>query len=269
MSAHPELEIDIEKIINSRSKKKMPKFLINFFKKFIHQDLINEFLVKGYEGTEFCSRAIEHLGVKLDVRGMEKLTLPEGSRYCFVSNHPLGGIDGLALGAIIGEKFDGKIAFLANDFLMNIKGIAKLCVPVNKIGAQSRELSSRMDEVFESDRQLIIFPAGLCSRKIGGIIQDIRWGKMFVKKSVQYGRYVMPIRFEAENSKRFYFIANLCKWLKLRFNFAMLFLPDEMYRSRGKTFRVVIGKPIAPESFKNTKTPLEWAQIVRKTVYEQ
>lgn len=269
MSYNPDLAIDLDKIVASRAKgKKIPRRLINILKKVIHQDFINGYLTQGYEGVEFCRNCINYLNVKLDVEGLGNIDFSGGTRYTFVSNHPLGGIDGVALGAIIGEPFGGNIKYLVNDLLMNVKGLAPLCVPVNVIGGQSRDLPRLIDEAFASDKQMLMFPGKLCSRKIDGKIQDLPWGKAFVNKSVRFDRKIVPIHFIGQNSKRFYNIANLCKILKLKFNFAMLLLPDELYKAQGKSYRVVIGEPIDPQALDDSHTATEWAQWIRSKVYE-
>lgn len=269
MSTDPSLAIDIEKIIKSRAgNKKIPGFLISWLKKAIHQDFLNGYLTQGYEGVEFCERSLEYLGVNVNVEGLENLdSLPEDAHLTFASNHPLGGIDGITLGAVIGRRYDGKIRYLVNDLLMNLKGLAPLCVPINKIGGQARNLPVLINEAFQSDDQMIIFPAGLCSRKTNGVICDREWGKAFIAKSVQTGRYVVPVHFIGENSKRFYRVANLCKKLKLKFNFAMLLLPDELYKGRGKTFTVKFGEPVPSSVFDSSKTAVEWAQWVKEKCY--
>lgn len=270
MNEHPEFAIDLDKIIASRAKgKKIPGFLVRWLKRLLHVDFINGYLTQGYMGVPFCTNAIRYLDVTLDVSGFDKLDHSGQTRYTFVSNHPLGGIDGVALGSIVGESFDGHVRYLVNDLLMNLKGLAPLCVPVNVIGkTQDRSLGSKIDEAFASEDQMVMFPGKLCSRKIDGRVQDLPWGKAFVRKSVQEGRTVVPVHFIAENSPRFYRIANLCKKLGIKFNFAMLLLPDEMYKAQHGTFKVVFGDPIPPEAFDGSRTPYEWAQCVRAKVYE-
>lgn len=269
MSVDDSPTIDLEKIVNDRAGEgRIPGFIIAWAKKFIHQDFINAFLEKGYEGVEFCENCINYLDVKVNIEGMEHLDgFSDDTKFTFVSNHPLGGIDGITLGMIFGNRYGGRIKYLVNDLLMNIKGLAPMCVPVNKIGGQSRELPRQIDEAFRSDNQMIMFPAGLCSRKIDGRIQDIPWGKAFINKSVQTGRMIVPVHFIGQNSKRFYRVAGLCKRLRLKFNFAMLFLPDEVYRGQHGTFTVKIGEPVPPEHFTKDKSPYEWAQWVREQVY--
>lgn len=269
MERQPQI-LDIEQVIMAKGgekAKRIPKFVIRWFKKFIHQDFINGYLKEGYVGVEFCENALKYLGVELEVNGLENLP-KDGRKYTFVSNHPLGAIDGVTLGAVIGREYDGNIKYLMNDLLMNLKGMAPLGIPINKLGGQARNLPRLINEVYESDCQMLVFPAGLCSRKIDGKIQDIEWGKNFVKKSRDTGRDIVPIHFEGENSKRFYRIATWQKRLGLKFNIAMMLLPDEMYRSKGRKYKITIGKPIALSSLDKSKSDFEWAQEIRKHVYE-
>ena len=270
MSERQPQVLDLEKVIESKAGDKakyIPKFLIRWFKNFMHLDFINEYLKEGYMGVEFCENCLPYLGVDLEIKGKENLP-KDGRRYTFVSNHPLGAIDGVTLGAIIGKEYDGKVKYLLNDLLMNLKGMAPLGIPINKFGAQARNLSKLVGEAYESENQMLVFPAGLCSRKIDGKIQDIAWGKSFVKKSRETGRDIVPIHFEGENSKRFYRIATWQKRLGIKFNFAMMLLPDEMYRSRGKKYKVTFGKPIPINSLDKSKSDYEWAQIIREKAYE-
>lgn len=262
--------LDLEQIIRARAGKKarfIPQFLINWFKKAAHQDYINGYLKEGYVGVEFCENSLKYLGVDLEINGLENLP-KDGRKFTFVSNHPLGAIDGVTLGAVIGKEYDGKIKYLMNDLLMNLKGMAPLGVPINKIGGQARNLPKLIDEAFRSENQMLIFPAGLCSRKIDGKIQDIPWGKAFITKSRQTGRDIIPIHFEGQNSERFYKVASWQKKLGLKFNIAMLMLPDEMYKSAGRKYRITFGKPIPIQTLDRSRTDVEWAQDIRKTVYE-
>lgn len=262
--------LDLEQIIRARAGKKarfIPQFLINWFKKAAHQDYINGYLKEGYVGVEFCENGLKYLGVDLEINGLENLP-KDGRKFTFVSNHPLGAIDGVTLGAVIGKEYDGKIKYLMNDLLMNLKGMAPLGVPINKIGGQARNLPKFIDEAFRSENQMLIFPAGLCSRKIDGKIQDIPWGKAFITKSRQTGRDIIPIHFEGQNSERFYKVASWQKKLGLKFNIAMLMLPDEMYKSAGRKYRITFGKPIPIQTLDRSRTDVEWAQEIRKTVYE-
>ncbi len=260
--------IDIEAVVRSRMGKKaryVPNFVFAWLRRLIHEDFINAYLQQQRTGIDFCRGALDYLGVTIDVRGLENI--PKGRPLTFVSNHPLGGIDGITLGAVIGENTDETVRFLVNDLLMNLEGLAPLCVPINKIGGQSRALPQLVDEAFAGENHVIMFPAGLCSRLIDGKVQDVEWAKAFVTKSYQHKRDVVPVHFIGQNSRRFYRVAKLCKTLHLP-NFAMILLPDELYRSRGKSFEVRFGKPIPWQTFDRSKTPMKWAKIVRDGIYE-
>lgn len=261
--------IDIEAIIRGRLGSKasfVPRFVYSWLRNLIHEDFINEYLKREREGVDFCQGVIEYLGVTVDVEGLENLP-PSGSGYLtFVSNHPLGAIDGVTLGAVLGQHYDGQIRYLVNDFLMNLRGLAPLCVPVNKVGHQARNLPAMVEQIFSEPNHVIMFPAGLCSRRINGVIQDLPWHKSFINKTIRHQRDVVPIHFIGQNSKRFYRIANFCKRFHLP-NLAMALLPDEMYRSQGGHYTVRIGKPIPWQTFDHSKSSMEWAQYVREMVY--
>ncbi len=151
---------------------------------------------------------------------------------------------------------------------MNLQGLAPLCIPINKTGKQAKDFPRMVEAGFASDDQLIMFPAGLCSRRQNGVIRDLDWKKTFVVKSVQTHRDVVPIHFEGRNSNFFYNLANICKFLGIKVNIAMLYLADEMLKNRHKTFTVTIGKPISWQTFDKSKTPAEWAAYVKDIVYK-
>ena len=256
--------------IAGHSKAKwIPGFLVSWLKRIIHQDEVNKFLWESREkvGTEWLEECVRYLQMTLVVKGKENLPAPDDGRlYTFVSNHPLGGEDGVALGAIVGRYYDSRFRYLVNDLLMNLPGLAPLCIPINKTGKQSRNFPAMVKAGFESDYHMLMYPAGICSRKKNGVIRDIPWSKTFVVKSVEYQRDIVPIHFSGQNSKFFYRLANFSDRF-LPFNLAMLFLVDEMYKNVGKTFEVKIGKPIPWQTFDKSKTPLEWAKFVQDQVY--
>ena len=262
--------IDLDRIVRDRAGNKakfIPKFLVNWLKRTIHQDFINEYLRRGYVGVDFCEHCLEYLDVKVEVEGMEHIA-DSSRKYTFVSNHPLGAIDGVTLGMVLGRRFDGNIKYLVNDLLMNLEGLAPLCVPINKLGKQARNFPQMVDAAFRSDHQMVMFPAGICSRRMkDGQIRDLPWNKTFITKSVATQRDVVPIHFIGRNSDRFYSIAEWCKRLRLKFNLAMLFLPDEMYRSQHGSYRVIIGEPIPWTTFDKSKTAHQWAQEVKEKIY--
>ncbi|MBP3243990.1 MAG: glycerol acyltransferase [Bacteroidaceae bacterium] len=266
------LKLDVEKILQNKmgSKAKfIPGFVVSWLKRILHQDELNVFLMeKGHDtGVDFFDDCLEFLDIKLDIKGLENLP-HDGRNFTFVSNHPLGGIDGVALGAVIGHQYDYKIKYLVNDLLMNIKPLAPLFVGINKTGSQSKKFPAIVEGVFKSDSNVLMFPAGLCSRKQNGVIRDLQWKKTFVVKSIETQRDVIPIHFEGQNSNFFYNLANICKMLGIKFNLAMLFLADEMMKNRHKTYKVTFGKPIPYQTFDKSRTPAQWAEYVKDIVYK-
>lgn len=274
MSEITERTIDIDQILASKMgdrKKYVPRPLVGWLKRIIHQDQVNAFLWESrhLSGTPWLEECVRYLDMTLHVEGLENLPAKDDGRlYTFVSNHPLGGADGVALGALIGRHYDSRFRYLVNDLLMNLPGLAPLCIPINKTGKQSRDFPRMVEEGFKSQNHMLMFPAGLCSRKIDGQIHDLPWTKTFITKSVEAQRDVVPIHFSGQNSEFFYRLANVCKRLHIKFNIAMLFLVDEMYKNVGKTFRVSIGKPIPWQTFDRSRTAKEWAQWVEDRVYE-
>jgi putative hemolysin len=96
---------------------------------------------------------------------------------------------------------------------------------------------------------------------------DTEWKKMFVAKAIEYERNIIPVYFEAGNSNFFYNLANIRKALKVKFNLEMLFLPREMFKSKGKTFRICFGKPILWQTFDDSKSLQDWANRTKEQVY--
>ncbi|GJG34882.1 glycerol acyltransferase [Prevotella lacticifex] len=274
MSEHIEKTIDIEKILQSKMGKKarfVPAFAVRWLKRIVHEDEVNAFLweSRNLTGTEWLKACVRYLDMTLHIEGRNNLPdKDDGKLYTFVSNHPLGGEDGVALGAIIGEHYDGRFRYLVNDLLLNLPGLRPVSIGINKTGRQSRDFPRMVEAGFQSDNHMLMFPAGLNSRKKNGVIHDLPWKKTFISKSVEYHRDVVPIYFSGRNSERFYRIANWQKKLHLKVNIAMLFLVDEMYRNVHKTFTIKIGKPIPWQTFDKSRTPVQWAQWVEDKVYE-
>ena len=269
-----QITIDIDRILKEkvgRHAKYVPGFLVAWLKHIVHQDEVNRFLASSADkiGVEWLEECVRYLDMNLIIEGRENLPSPTDNRlYTFVSNHPLGGEDGVALGAILGRHYEGKVKYLVNDLLMQLPGLVPLCIPINKTGSQSKQFPAMVQAGFSSGNHIIMFPAGLCSRRKKGVIRDLAWKKTFITKSVEHQRDVVPIHFSGRNSNFFYGLANLCETLGIKFNIAMLFLVDEMYKNVHKTFYVKIGKPIPWQTFDRSKSAAEWAQYVQDEVYK-
>ena len=274
MSQITEKTIDINEILKGKmgaKAKYVPAPVVSWLKKIAHQDEVNKFLWDSREltGTPWLEECVRYLDMTLEFEGEENLpSKDDGKLYTFVSNHPLGGIDGVALGSIIGRKYDSRFRYLVNDLLMNLPGLAPLCIPINKTGSQSRNFPAMVETGFQSDYHMLMFPAGLCSRKINGEIRDLPWKKTFLSKSIEYKRDIVPIHFSGQNSNFFSRLANFSDRHIKKVNIAMLFLVDEMYKNVHKTFKVSFGKPIPWQTFDKSKSPMEWVKFVYDRVYE-
>lgn len=264
-------KFDVDAVIAAKFPGRyVPGFVRNYFKRVIHQDDMNALLdaVGDKQGLEFLDAVLDSFGVSCSFVGEENLP-PKGCEpLLFVSNHPLGGMDGMVIMQMLCRRYDSNLRVFVNDFLMYVDGLKELFLPINKVGMQSRELSRIMAEEYSSQHHLLTFPAGACSRKIDGKIQDTEWRKSFVEKSVAYNRTMVPLYFEGRNSDFFYNLALWRKRLNIKLNIEMLYLVDEMYRQRGNHFTIHVGKPIPPETFTNELTPRQWGMQVRKWVYE-
>ncbi len=265
--------IDIDRVLHSKMGSKacyVPRFLVSYLKHIVHQDWLNAFIASEGDtvGVRWMEDCMRYLQLDIRVKGRENLPEDAGRRFTFVSNHPLGGPDGIVLGSILGRHYNERIRFLANDLLMNLTGLAPLFIPINKTGRQGRDFPRMVEHAFQSEHHLILFPAGLCSRRIAGRVQDVPWKKTFVTKSVETQRDVVPIHFSGSNSPFFYRLAQIQQWLGIKFNIAMLYLVDELYKNQGKTFTLHIGKPIPWQTFTAERTPTQWAAWVRERVYQ-
>ncbi len=274
MEAITEKTVDIEKVLRSKMGPKarwVPGFAVNWLKRIAHEDQVNDFLwqARDLTGTPWLLACLDFLKVKIEISGAENLPPKDDGRlYTFVSNHPLGGIDGVALGSVLGQQYDDRFRYLVNDLLMNLPGLAPLCIPINKTGKQSRSFPAIVEAGFQGDTHILMFPAGLCSRRRDGVIRDLTWKKTFVSKSVETHRDVVPIHFDGHNSNFFYHLSNFSdKYIK-KVNVAMLFLADEMFKNTGQTFHITIGRPIPWQTFDKSKTPAEWAEVVKEQVYK-
>jgi 1-acyl-sn-glycerol-3-phosphate acyltransferase len=263
------LQIDVEQVLYSKNpalKKAVPGFVIRYLKKIVHQNDLNEFLrTYGHlKDAEFIKAGLEYFEIKYNVYGSENI--PGPGRYIFVSNHPLGGLDGLVFINELSKYYDN-LKFPVNDILMNITNLSGIFLPVNKHGAQGREAAKQIEDAYASDSQILYYPAGLCSRKKKGIIRDLQWHKSFITKSVKHKRDIVPAFFSGRNSRFFYNLANIRSLLKIKANIEMLYLADEMYKQKGKVIDLIIGKVIPWQTFDDTKTAPEWAEWVKERSY--
>ena len=262
--------VDIKEIFAAKSPglaKILPGFVYSYIKRILHIDFLNDFLKRNGHlyGLDFVHRAITEFNVTEHIHGLENV--PDSGRFIFVSNHPLGGFDGMLLMKFVDKKL-GKLKFISNDILMSIPNLRPTFIPVNKHGANSRDVARIISETYNSDVQILIFPSGLASRKIKGKIVDLEWKKHFVSKSIKHKRDVIPIFIGGRNSNRFYNIAKFRKFFRIKWNLEMFFLPDETMKHRNSDVHIYFGKPIPYSTFDKSKTHTDWAGWVKNKVYQ-
>jgi len=260
--------IDVEKVFYTKSPRvarKIPQFIYNYLKRVVHQEDLNEAIRRfnDQQGLDFVRSILAHMGVKITYQGIENIAVD--GRYIIASNHPLGGLDGMALMKVVGEVRED-IVFPVNDLLMNVPNLLPLFIPINKHGSNTQNMLI-MNETFASDKTILYFPAGLCSRKQQGKILDLEWKKTFITKARTYKRDIIPVHIKGRNSDWFYNLANWRKRLGIKANIEMLYLVDEMYKQNNKNISITFGKPISWTTFDNRFPDIIWAKKVKQHVY--
>lgn len=252
---------------NPKLAKKLPGFIYRYITRIMHIDEINELLaVHGNEsGIEFANSMVKDFNVRETINGTENI--PASGRFIFASNHPLGGFDALLILCNL-DRLLGETITLVNDVLMSLPQLAPVFVPLNKHGGHSKDVIRKIDEVYSSNKQILIFPSGFASRRIKGEVQDFEWKKHFIAKSIQYKRDIIPIHVSGRNSGFFYSLANFRTFFKLKWNLEMFYLADETFGHKNQKFTITFGKPIPYTHFDKSKTHEQWAAEVREIVYK-
>ena len=259
--------LDVEKVLGPKLMKKLPRFAVNFFKRRIHQDEINDCIMKAehYKGAGFFDEALKYVDITFRIRGEENLD--PNKKYLFAGNHPLGGPEALIIGSVFRRIYGDGFKVPVNHLLANLKPLNEFFVPVRVYGSnRNRELGEQIADMFKSDYQVLVFPAGMCARKIDGKVTEMPWKKMFITQSRRYERDVVPIHISGFNSRRFFFFTKLSTFLKLKFNLGMIFLVDELFNKKGQEFVITFGKPVPYTSFDKSKTDHQWAEEIKDQV---
>lgn len=264
--------IDIEKIIRDKAptlKKWLPRIIINWLKRKLHEEEINHTMhkLKDRYGIDFNNGCIDMLGA--DVVSVNSHLIPKSGGVIFAANHPLGGLDGMAFVKAIGEVRPD-IHFVVNDVLKNLKNYGDVFIGINKIKSTSPTSLRTIESVLVTDEAVGFFPAGLVSRKQDGLIRDLEWKKSFVTQAIDHKRMIVPVFIEGENSAFFYRFANFRKKIGIKANIEMLFLPDEMFKQRGHTVKVHFGKAFdAAAVIDKRKSHKAWAATIKEYIYSE
>lgn len=262
--------IDVKKIFHDKNPRLavlLPSFIVNYVKRIVHEDDINNFIDHHGHKTEFdfVEAILTEFKVRVTYQGLDNI--PVNGGFIMAANHPLGGMDAMALLSVVSKR-RRDVKFIVNDILMQLKNLKGLFIGVNKHGKNAQESLAAIDALYASNMGVLIFPAGLVSRKQEGFIKDLEWKKSFVTKAKKYQRNIIPVHIEGANTNRFYNIANFRKRIGIKANIEMFFLADEMFKQANKTIAITIGKPVPFETFTDEKNDTGWADQIKNSVYD-
>ncbi|WP_192350230.1 1-acyl-sn-glycerol-3-phosphate acyltransferase [Algoriphagus sp. Y33] len=262
--------IDIEKAIESKNPallKWMPGFLLKYIKRVTHEEWMNGVLerVDHLHGIHFANGLIKELNITVELVGAENI--PKTGGIIIAANHPLGGIDGIALMQAIG-KVRTDLRFLVNDLLMAFKNFQPLFIPINKHGKNSPDTLAAIEAAYSEAYAVLIFPAGLVSRKEESEIRDLQWKKSFIAKAKKYKKDILPCFIGGKNSAFFYNLAYWRKKIGIKANIEMFYLADELYKQQGQKVVITVGEQISCQSLDSSKTDIQWADYVKDVVYK-
>jgi len=263
--------IDVSKVLSERApglKKWLPAFVVNWLKRKLHEDEINQIMIdiKDYYGLEYNRKGLEKLGVKVESLYTENVPVTGG--VIVAANHPLGGLDGMALVQAVGE-IRPDVRFVVNDVLKSLKNYGDVFLGINKIKSTSATSLRVMENYLISNDAVLFFPAGLVSRRQGGKIMDLDWKKSFVTQGIDHKRQILPVYIEGQNSGFFYRFASFRKRIGIKANIEMLFLPDEMFRQKGHTVKIHFGKPFDSTLLDDRMNHWQWADKIKHYVYSE
>ena len=261
--------IDIKKVISDKNPKllkRIPGFIVRYLQRILHEKDVNQFVHdhKDDSPIEFCLSVMKKFNIQVTVTGIENIPTEGGA--ILACNHPLGGMDAMALVTVLHEKRPD-IKFIVNDVLLHLENLQPIFVGVNKYGANATDSLKKVDETFQGDDLLCIFPAGLVSRKIKRKIRDLNWKKTFISRSKKYEKQIIPIYIDGKLSCFFYNLYKIRKMVGIKANIEMLYLVNELYKQHNKHIDIYIGKPIFAAQLDASKNHQEWADHIQNEVY--
>lgn len=262
--------IDVRRVIEEKNPKLLnilPGFGLNYLKRILHEDELNHILDinKGKSAFDFCEASIQYFDIKLTSEGIENI--PKTGGAVLAMNHPLGGMDAMALGTIL-KPYDWDLKFVANDILMTLPNLKDMLIGINKHGKNAKDSLREFDAQFGKDQLIGIFPAGLVSRRQDGVVKDLEWKKTFITRAKKHGKPIVPTYINGELSNFFYRLSNLRMGIGMKANIEMLYLADELFKQRGKHMKITFGAPIDSATFDRSQNDKKWAAFVKEKVYQ-
>jgi putative hemolysin len=221
---------------------------------------------KHLKDVDFLNAVLEEFKIKFEIPEEDLKRLPKEGPYITISNHPLGGIDGVLLLKLMLER-EPNFKIIANFLLHRIAPLKPYIMPVNPFENHKDSKSSviGLKETFRhlSDgKPLGMFPAGEVSTyKDEKLVVDKAWEEGAIKVIRKAQVPVVPIYFHASNSKLFYFLSKISGTLRTAK------LPSELLSQKRRVIKVRIGKPISVAEQNEHETIEEYTEFLRKKTY--
>lgn len=263
--------IDIDSLIkNQKNKfiKNLPQFLINLIKRIIKQDGLNKLIIDNHDknGIEFNNACMKDLNISYNI--VNKENIPDKGHFIFVSNHPLGAADVGVIIEMLSKKYKN-IKTVGNKLLGNVENLKDILIEVGVFTKTDVKSIKKMNDIYaDKDVQIYILPSGMVSRKDKGVIKDLPWKHSFIRNAVKFQRDIIPIFVDDRNTNKFYFIARLRKFFKIKLSIESLFIAGELFKKRNKTIPLIVGKVISYKIFDKSKSVRDWALTVQDIVYD-
>ena len=255
--------LDLKDILRQHTGYAVPRALLRPLECLLHIEELNDIISagRGLAPQPFLQYVFRRFDVSCEVHYTVRI---DDDRYIFVANHPFGALDGMLLADMLLRRWRD-VGVVVNDMLSHIAPLGELWIPVNKFG---RQHSARLyhDSLCSATKQILTFPAGLCSRWRDGRVEDLAWQTRFVKDAERYDRRVVPIFVAGELSQRFYNIYRLRRALRISANVELLLLVDELFRQRGSRVPIVVGQPI--DVLQMAGSAAARCEAIRQQVYD-
>jgi putative hemolysin len=217
--------------------------------------------IQHLQGLEFINAIISNLKIDFEIPEDDLKRIPKEGAFITVSNHPLGGLDGiLLLKIILEQRPDYKV--LSSFILKNIPQLSPYLIHLNQKDDQNIPGLKNALSYLSEAHGLGLFPAGEVSTyKDGKLLIDKTWNSQALKLIYKAGAPIIPVYFHGRNSRLFYFLSRLHPKLRTAK------LPSEAISDMKKTIKVRIGKPITPKMQESFADHNMLGEFIRKKTY--
>ena len=259
---------EVAKALNIEQLGSVGRFMAKSLMKLSKIDQVNQLFErhKHLEAIQFVDAVLEDLGVKFEIPDKDLKRIPSKGAFITISNHPLGGVDGLLLMKILwSQREDFKI--IANFLLQRLMPLEPKVLPVNPF-EDRKEVKSSLVGIknallhLSNESPFGIFPSGeVSSTKEGKDIVDQEWSNEAIRLIKKAKVPVLPIYFHAKNSPQFYQLSQLNKTLRLAL------LPREVYTQKNRMVKMRVGNIISVKEQTEIEDVQEFKAFLRRKTY--